>query len=555
MDHPADLVNVALETLIRARRELPAFSTLDRLVRRVRYLVHQRVFAQVVQRCPPAPLEQPRRAAPVAPPPCHSGYQRLKEAPKRPTLRHLQALLDRLAWMAPLADTPTLLAGLPAAKLRHFAAEAKALDAAEMRNMTAPKRTTLLLALLHRARVQGIDDLATMFCKRIATIHRPGRKALEAVRIRHRAKTDPGHRPGRHARRGEQRPLRRGGRAAGARAPGSAGWHPAPARRLRRPGGLPREQLPAAPVAPLRSHRPTLFRLARLLEFLPTSQDRSLVASLEWLLARERKRGEWLDGALDLSFAPERWQQALKPPVAQAGRLNRRLLDVCLFSCLADELRSGDVAIRGSDAYADYREQLLSREVCEPLRADYCRDLGFPATAQGFVQHLREWLTTAARAVDAGSPANRQIAIGPDGIPVLRRTPARPVTAAAVALEAALRQRMPERNLLDVLCNVEHWTRWTRHFGPLSGSDPKLEHPVERYILTAFTYGCNLGPAQAARHLRGIVTPHMLSFVNRRHVTAQTLSAATTDVLNGTTPSRCPRSGRRDHRGGRRDQV
>jgi hypothetical protein len=35
-DNPADLINLALETLIKERYELPVFSTLDRLVRRVR---------------------------------------------------------------------------------------------------------------------------------------------------------------------------------------------------------------------------------------------------------------------------------------------------------------------------------------------------------------------------------------------------------------------------------------------------------------------------------------------------------------------------------------
>ncbi|MEB1303896.1 Tn3 family transposase, partial [Xanthomonas campestris pv. campestris] len=73
------------------------------------------------------------------------------------------------------------------------------------------------------------------------------------------------------------------------------------------------------------------------------------------------------------------------------------------------------------------------------------------------------------------------------------------------------------------------WTRWPRHFGPLSGSDAKIEQPTERYVLTAFTYGCNLGPAQAARHLRGAVSAHMLSFVNRRHVDANKLAAACRD--------------------------
>lgn len=45
-------------------------------------------------------------------------------------------------------------------------------------------------------------------------------------------------------------------------------------------------------------------------------------------------------------------------------------------------------------------------------------------------------------------------------------------------------------------------------------------------------YGCNLGPAQTSKHMRSLVTPHMLSFVNRRHVTAQKIDAAIRDILN-----------------------
>lgn len=99
-------------------------------------------------------------------------------------------------------------------------------------------------------------------------------------------------------------------------------------------------------------------------------------------------------------------------------------------------------------------------------------------------------------------------------------------------METTLLQRLPERNIIDVLCDVAHWTNWARHFGPLSGSDPKIDNPTERYILTAFTYGCNLGPAQASRHLRGKVTPHMLSFVNRRHCNVDKLNSAMEDIIN-----------------------
>lgn len=44
MDNPADLINVAIEQLVRDRMELPAFATLDRVARRVRTLVNGGYF-------------------------------------------------------------------------------------------------------------------------------------------------------------------------------------------------------------------------------------------------------------------------------------------------------------------------------------------------------------------------------------------------------------------------------------------------------------------------------------------------------------------------------
>ena len=44
IDNPADLINVAIETLVKEKRELPAFSTLDLLVRRLRRLAPHRIF-------------------------------------------------------------------------------------------------------------------------------------------------------------------------------------------------------------------------------------------------------------------------------------------------------------------------------------------------------------------------------------------------------------------------------------------------------------------------------------------------------------------------------
>ena len=151
----------------------------------------------------------------------------------------------------------------------------------------------------------------------------------------------------------------------------------------------------------------------------------------------------------------------------------------------------------------------------------YCERIGLPPTAHEFVAGLREKLERTAQRVDDGYPENNgELMIRDQGEPTLKRVIKRDIPQSALELQAAVLQKMPTRSLLDILCDVEHWTDFTRHFGSLSGSDPKLERAVERYLLTIFVLGTNLGVNQGARHMRGTVTAHMLSFVNRRHVTA-----------------------------------
>ena len=52
-DHPADLINIAIEKLVKERYELPAFSTLDRLVGHIRSVVNTRLFKRVARRLSP----------------------------------------------------------------------------------------------------------------------------------------------------------------------------------------------------------------------------------------------------------------------------------------------------------------------------------------------------------------------------------------------------------------------------------------------------------------------------------------------------------------------
>ena len=533
MDNPADLINVAIDELIHHRYELPGFNTLDRLVRRVRNLVNQKLFSLVISRLNQEYIQRLDNLLDSHLVQRRSHYNDLKQLPKRPTRNHLNDLLTHLILLDSLGEVKPYLESITEAKIQHFAAEAKALDAAELKEIGQHKRITLLLCLIYSAQVQTRDNLVSMFLKRMRTIHNKAKEELEKLRQKHLETTE---------------------KLVGVLTNVLQVFVDEPTdveviaqvQNVFTPAGGAQQLLNECEAVnaysgnnylPLiwrfyKSHRRGFFRLIGALNFSSTSQDETLIKALDFLLLNAHRRGEWLPATVDLSFASAQWQRLILGRIEQPTRMVRRHFEVCVFSYLAAELRSGDVCVLGSADYADYREQLLSWSQCEPLVLEYCQNLGFSDTASGFVEQLKSWLIDTATSVDAGYPNNRTVVINELGEPVLKRSKSSEVSPSVKALEAAIAERMPERNLIDILRNVDYWTNFTRHFGPLSGSDPKLERATERYLLTTFTYGCNLGPTQAARHMRGTVTPHMLSFVNRRHVSAVKLNAALTDVIN-----------------------
>jgi hypothetical protein len=105
------------------------------------------------------------------------------------------------------------------------------------------------------------------------------------------------------------------------------------------------------------------------------------------------------------------------------------------------------MCIEGSEAYADYREQLLPWRECEPLVATYCQELDLPPTAEAFVHQLRMGLDETARQVDSRYPANSHLTIDANSKPSLKRTPAPTLRPCARLLEAAL--QIPRSEILS----------------------------------------------------------------------------------------------------------
>lgn len=532
-DHPADLVNLAIEELVKERYELPAFSTLDRLILHIRTIINNRLFKKVARSLSVTEISYLDSLLIDDPDSDSVTLNEVKQLPKKATLSQIKKLLAKFERLMSFGNAKSLFSTIATTKIKHFAAYARTLDAAEFQDILLPKRRTLLLSLLYQSQVKARDNLASMFLKRLATIHNRGKERLEQIREEQRAMTEAllgvlGEVLDAHDAASNETILGLQVQSVFQTHGGSqkirASWEEVTA--YNNDNYLPL-------LWQYYSHyRASLFKLIQGLELRSTTQDQSVIEAVTFLLDNQHRRGKWLPSTIELNFVSEAWRKLIMTFKGDEPMYLRRPFEICIFSYLANELKTGDICVEGSESFADYREQLLSWEQCQESLKSYCEELNFPLEAEEFAASLKTQLSQLSQEVDELCQQGDFITINEDGEPVLKKIQAQPQSTEAAALEKVILQRMPERSILDILCNVEHWLNWTRHFGMLSGSEPKIDKPQERYILTAFAYGCNLGANQMARHAKGKVTSHALSYTNRRHVSAKKLEAAIRDIIN-----------------------
>ena len=124
MNNPADLINLAVEALVRERFELPAFRTLDDLVARVRALVNRQIVTTVAGRLNEDVIAGLDCLLVVPSGATRSPLARLKQPARRLTVGHLDELAGTVEWLESLGDPWPFLDGVRPAKIAQFAAEA-----------------------------------------------------------------------------------------------------------------------------------------------------------------------------------------------------------------------------------------------------------------------------------------------------------------------------------------------------------------------------------------------------------------------------------------------
>jgi len=550
-----DLINIALEEMVRQHWELPAFSAFSRAATKVRSRVNNGFHAHIGTQLSGEHLHRIDQLFATDPHTHESPWNRLREDPGKPNLKHLKELLDHITWLASLQIATQALTTIPDVKIKRFAAEAQTLDAARMQNMRSRKRYTLALCLLTTQYAQALDDLAEMVIRRLLKLHQQGKEAFEAYRNSQQKRIDELIEVLRDvtvAYRGEGTDQERmvaidtvfDGKSAEVLqdcethlAFVTNTYYPF----LRKFYG---------------SHRALLFKFLDTVTLRSSHQDTDLEATIAFLQANEARTGDWLPicavekrrgeeprhlPLVDLSWMSDVWWRIVSGQTKRTPsplRVDRRHFEICVFSQILWDLKTGDLYIEGSDLYANTWAQGISWEEYARSVDDYGVMLGVPVDGPRFVDHMRTWLDTIAREVDANF-LNAQVTIE-KGEPIIHKPKKKRTPPGLKELEAILAERLKPFSLLDILSDTQFWLDWCQDFGPISGLETKLEDAIERYLVTVFAYGTQLGSSETARSLPD-TDRRQIAWIHQRHITEENLERAITRLTNAYARFELPR--------------
>jgi hypothetical protein len=176
---PAEIINAAVDTLIRHRFELPALIALRRLAGTAHSKINVAQWGAVCARLDEAKQSALESLLVVDPTTQRSPFADLCRAPGRASCKNLKALIDPYHWLAELPDPTAALQSIVDSKVLQWANKAMRLNALELREYVRPRRQTLLLALIRHARGQVLDDLTQMLLRLVRKVEWKSQQRLE----------------------------------------------------------------------------------------------------------------------------------------------------------------------------------------------------------------------------------------------------------------------------------------------------------------------------------------------------------------------------------------
>lgn len=452
-----DILNVGIEELIHLRYELPRFDHLLRLAYQARKKANAAIYNSVYRAIAKPTRSQLKQLLTVDPETNRSLWNQLRQDTGKVTIKEIDKAIERLLWIRSLDFPFDPFSSIPYVKFRHFAMEAKSLNANRADEIVQPKKAVLLAAMVKSALARTIDDIMIMIVKKVGKIHRAGKVKLDEYLEANRDNTDrivtsymSIHEHAYDENETDPEKKLAAIQQVFAQSPelvdfsaqhtvyGSKNYY-----RFLRPL--------------FRGSRAAFFKALKQLEFVSSSSDQALVQAIAFARAHHRSRSLWISRDTidpdtgqtvtmdDLSWIPNKWWYLVtgqKRRQQVPEKINRHQFEICLFSELVSELKCADMCIVDSEDFSDPTDQLVSMEELWKKLPKYAEVVGLPIDTAGFIAHIKKYLNTQAQKHEAAYPDNKEFCIKPNGDLWLARLKAKEPVPGVDELTELIKSRM-----------------------------------------------------------------------------------------------------------------
>jgi len=523
-DRPSVLFDRATSWLVAQKVLLPAVTTLERHVARLRGRVEERVWSMLAAA---ASLETRCKLEGLLAVP-DGGHQslldRLRKGPYRRSAPELVRALDRVEEVRRLGIDVSVAQRIPTGRLYALARFANTAKASVIRRLPESRRIATLVAFAGNLEAAALDDALDLLDILITELFSDAARESDKARLRTIKDLD------------------------------AAAIQLTQVCRLVLDAELQdsdlrsaifktleREELEAAVsqvdllVRPPEDvyYRELVGSYARVRRFLPsllrtiqfegTPAGESVLAAIQYLRGVEQGGAKTSDAPT--AIVSRGWRRY----VEGGESFDQKAYVFCCLDRVRAALRRRDIFIAPSVRHADARLGLLSPSAWNASRSTICRSLGHSLSAEETISALSGALDQTYRTVAENLPSNPGARVEHvDGKDDLVITPLDKLDEpdSLVKLRAAVNARLPRVDLPEVLLEIAARTDFTTKFSHVSERESRMQDLPISLCANLIAEACNIGLEPLTRNDVPALRRARLSWVNQNFIRNETLVEA-----------------------------
>lgn len=272
----------------------------------------------------------------------------------------------------------------------------------------------------------------------------------------------------------------------------------------------------------LRTYSPALIKN---FTFHPVDSSQSVTDGIQILRKVVETKQRHLPRSTPTDFLSERWKKYVFCP---DGKISRKHYELALLDTLNNQIKAGNIAVKGSERYQSFDSYLVSKQEWESLGQEQ-NHLAVPLDFESYIEERKKTLDESLQRLSAELPQSDLAFI--DGNRIKIRPLSTVVPREAEIFSQVIGSNLPLTRITDLLLQVNHWCPFFQEFTHASTGEILPVKDLNKICLAILALGTNIGLKQMADHSPG-VTYDQLARITRWYLQEENIEKANALFVN-----------------------